>query len=226
MLKQLSKNSPWYYLHTLIALLIIVCFFQFVPAVEPLTPVGIRVLGIFIAVLYGWVFCDVVWPSLMGLIMLGMCGYDSITKVFATSMGNSTVITLRAEAVQARPRLVFEVDAVTYKGDRGRERERGGDQREQRDAQSVAKGAVIVRRVNGVSGVSRKKYAAQSKARAFYFLFQTHSFFLSKYYTRLFPLLANDFAAHSPIALFFLPLLSFFWENCRQIAFFLTFNVI
>ena len=62
MLKQLSKNSPWYYLHTVVTLLIIFCFFNFVPSVEPLTPLGIRVLGIFIAVLYGWVFCDVVWP--------------------------------------------------------------------------------------------------------------------------------------------------------------------
>ncbi len=94
MLNQLSKNSPWYYLHTVVTLLIIFCFFNFVPAVEPLTPLGIRVLGVFIAVLYGWVFCDVVWPSLMGLIMLGMSGYGGITKVFASSMGNSTVIML------------------------------------------------------------------------------------------------------------------------------------
>lgn len=94
MLHRLSKNRANYYIHTAVMPLIIFLFYQLVPAISPLTPLGIKVLGIFLAVLYGWVFCDVVWPSLLGLIMLGLSGYGGIGQVFASAMGNSVVIML------------------------------------------------------------------------------------------------------------------------------------
>lgn len=92
MLQSLSKNKPSYYIHTVVMLAIIAVFYLFVPAVEPLTPLGIHVLGIFCAMLYGWLFCDVVWPSLFGMVMLAVCGYDTIDNVLLQAFGNSTVI--------------------------------------------------------------------------------------------------------------------------------------
>lgn len=92
MLMTLSKNKTSYYIHTIVMLAIIAIFYLFVPAVSPLTPLGIKVLGVFCAMLYGWLFCDVVWPSLFGLVMLGVCGYDSIDNVLLSAFGNSTVI--------------------------------------------------------------------------------------------------------------------------------------
>lgn len=71
MMQNLSKNKKSYYIHTVIMLAIAVAFY-FIPAVEPLTPLGMKVLGVFLAMLYGWLFCDVVWPSLFGLLMLGV----------------------------------------------------------------------------------------------------------------------------------------------------------
>ncbi len=93
MLQNLSKNKTSYYVHTIIMITIVLIFY-FLPATKPLTPLGMRVIGIFLAMLYGWLFCDVVWPSLFGLIMLGVCGYDKIANVLASAYGNTTVIML------------------------------------------------------------------------------------------------------------------------------------
>lgn len=92
MLGSLSKNKPLYYIHTIVMLAIFFAFYAFVPAVPPLTPLGIKVLGVFFAMLYGWLFCDVVWPSLFGLVLLAVCGYDTVDNVLLSAFGNSTVI--------------------------------------------------------------------------------------------------------------------------------------
>lgn len=92
MSNSLLKNKTSYYIHTIIMLTILAVFYFFVPAVEPLTPLGIKVLGVFFAMLYGWLFCDVIWPSLLGLVMLAVCGYDTIDNVLLSAFGNSTVI--------------------------------------------------------------------------------------------------------------------------------------
>ena len=92
MSNSLLKNKTSYYIHTIIMLTILAVFYCFVPAVEPLTPLGIKVVGVFFAMLYGWLFCDVIWPSLLGLVMLAVCGYDTIDNVLLSAFGNSTVI--------------------------------------------------------------------------------------------------------------------------------------
>lgn len=43
----------------LITLLISIC-----PTIGSLTPLGRRTLAIFIAVLYGWMTVDLIWPSI------------------------------------------------------------------------------------------------------------------------------------------------------------------
>ena len=60
-------SAPAYYLHTVVCLLIMFGFGQ-LPPVEPLTPLGMNLIGIFLGVLYGWVCIEIVWPSLAGLL--------------------------------------------------------------------------------------------------------------------------------------------------------------
>lgn len=55
-------SAPAYYLHTVVCLLIMFGFGQ-LPPVEPLTPLGMNLIGIFLGVLYGWVCIEIVWPS-------------------------------------------------------------------------------------------------------------------------------------------------------------------
>lgn len=68
-----KEKSIKYYFHTIICLLIMFGFGQ-LPAVEPLTPLGMRLIGIFLGLLYGWVFVDIVWPSMAGLLALMLIG--------------------------------------------------------------------------------------------------------------------------------------------------------
>ena len=62
-----------YYVHTAICLITMFGFGQ-LPPVAPLTPLGMNLIGIFLGVLYGWVFIEIVWPSLAGLLALMLIG--------------------------------------------------------------------------------------------------------------------------------------------------------
>ncbi len=79
-----------YCIYTLIGL-----FFMFgfgmLPPIPPLTPVGMKVLGIFIAVLFLWSTVGLAWPALMGIVALGMSGYCTVNEAIALSLGSSVV---------------------------------------------------------------------------------------------------------------------------------------
>ena len=76
----LSKNTPKSYLHLGIMLAIMFIFRLPVPP-EGLTAEGMAVIGIFFAVLYGWLFLDIVWPSLLRLVALGLAINEPMTEV-------------------------------------------------------------------------------------------------------------------------------------------------
>jgi solute carrier family 13 (sodium-dependent dicarboxylate transporter), member 2/3/5 len=44
--------------------------FHFIPAPAPITTMGMQVIGIFIGMIYGWMTCGMLWPSLAGILML------------------------------------------------------------------------------------------------------------------------------------------------------------
>lgn len=48
-------------------------FFRFLPPIDPITPYGMGLLGIFLGVIFGWCFGDnnTLWTSLLGLVALG-----------------------------------------------------------------------------------------------------------------------------------------------------------
>ena len=71
--------SPAYVINSVVTLAIMIGFKLVVPASEPLTPLGVEVLGIFLGMLYGWlVVGDVVWPSIAGLVCLGSVSYTHL----------------------------------------------------------------------------------------------------------------------------------------------------
>lgn len=85
--------TPFYIINSLISLAIMLGFKYVVPATEPLTPLGVEVLGIFLGMLYGWLIVnDVIWPSIAGLVMLGLSDYTTVTGAFSTGFGNNTVL--------------------------------------------------------------------------------------------------------------------------------------
>ena len=52
--------------------------FGLLPPFATLTPVGMRVLGIFIGVIYGFSTCEIIWPSLFAFLAFGLSGYTNM----------------------------------------------------------------------------------------------------------------------------------------------------
>ena len=83
-------SAPAYYLHTAVCLLIMLGFGQ-LPPVEPLTPLGMNLIGIFLGVLYGWICIEIVWPSLAGLLALMLVGGMKPMLLLNKSFGDPIV---------------------------------------------------------------------------------------------------------------------------------------
>ena len=81
------------YTATINTLITLVLMFGFglIPPFAELTPVGMRVLGVFVGVIYGYSTCGVIWPSFFAIIAFGLSGYTTMGGAITTMMGNNTV---------------------------------------------------------------------------------------------------------------------------------------
>lgn len=68
MAKQQGKSNT-FYLHCLIGLLLMFGPWL-IPPFEPVTPIGMRILGIFLGLIYMWTFVGSLWPSLLGILAM------------------------------------------------------------------------------------------------------------------------------------------------------------
>lgn len=87
---QTKVNWSWW-LHTLIFLAITFGISQ-MPAPAPLTPYGMKVIGIFVGVLYAWVFIDIIWPSFVGLLAIMLLGIMKPVVLLNKSFGDPIVV--------------------------------------------------------------------------------------------------------------------------------------
>ena len=72
----------------------LLCLFgQFIPGFAGITPLGMSILGCFVGAVYGWITIDMIWPSMMGLLGLGL-GPLGIDKVTATCFSSMPVLGL------------------------------------------------------------------------------------------------------------------------------------
>lgn len=77
--------------YTLSIMTLIIMFgFGHLPVIEPITPMGMKILGVFIGCIFGWLTVDVFWPSILGLILLGFSGYMTVPQVFSAAFGNQS----------------------------------------------------------------------------------------------------------------------------------------
>ena len=70
--------------------------FGFLPPIEPITPLGMKILGIFLSLLYGWSFVSLVWPSLLGMIALSLTGYAPLAGIMKEGFGGNTLLLMWA----------------------------------------------------------------------------------------------------------------------------------
>lgn len=89
---QRNKNT-FYYINSFICVALMVLF-RFIPPISQITPYGMEILGIFFGSIYGWCTVGFIWPSFLGMILLGLSEYGTIVEVFGEGFSNSTVLML------------------------------------------------------------------------------------------------------------------------------------
>lgn len=86
-----NTKSISFYIHIAITLGLMLFFDNLVAPFGAVTPMGMKVLGIFLGMMWGWIFCDLVWPSLLGTVLLGLTGYDTVYGIMGTFF-NTTIL--------------------------------------------------------------------------------------------------------------------------------------
>lgn len=84
----LKKDSK-FYIQFLISLVIMVGF-GFLPPIGDITETGMRVLGIFLGCIFSWALGELMWSSLLGIIMLAILGLGTMNEHYASAFGNGT----------------------------------------------------------------------------------------------------------------------------------------
>ena len=92
MTQRKAKNKDISYYCNVIIFLLFMFGFGYLPPFAQLTEMGMHALGIFIGLLWAWSTVDLLWPSLLGFIAIGMTGYMPIQQAIATGFSDSTVL--------------------------------------------------------------------------------------------------------------------------------------
>ena len=80
-----------YFFHIIVFLCITFLFGKLDP-IAPLTPFGMNTIGVFLGVIYAWVFIDIIWPSMVGLLALMLLDVLPATALLNKGFGDPTVI--------------------------------------------------------------------------------------------------------------------------------------
>ncbi|MFR6290723.1 MAG: SLC13 family permease [Peptococcaceae bacterium] len=88
--KVAGKNTAWYINSALVILITIGV--GFLPPFGQVTPMGMKVLGVFLGVLYGWCTVSMLWPSVWGIVALGCTGFCTVEESFGMAFGNDIVL--------------------------------------------------------------------------------------------------------------------------------------
>lgn len=75
-----------------VLILTVMIFFRFIPAPDPITPIGMTVIGIFLGCVIGWCSGYLIWPSLLGLIVLAFTGLKSGTEIWQFIMSQPALV--------------------------------------------------------------------------------------------------------------------------------------
>ena len=73
-----GKANLSYLFHSLVCLAVMFGV-RLLPPSPPLTAQGMALISIFLGVLYGWIFIEIIWPSIAGMLAL------ALTAVFPRS---------------------------------------------------------------------------------------------------------------------------------------------
>lgn len=80
------------YIHIFIMVLLALGIGYVCPVFGQVTRYGMKVLGVFVSVLYGWIAFDLMFSSIFGYVMLAVFGIMSSTDALVTGFGNSNLV--------------------------------------------------------------------------------------------------------------------------------------
>lgn len=79
------------YIH--LAIMFVLTFgISILPPFGQVTVYGMKTIGVFVGVLYGWIAFDLFWSSIYGFIMIAALGLNSVGGAFAAGLGNDMII--------------------------------------------------------------------------------------------------------------------------------------
>lgn len=85
-----AKKNTMKYIHAAIMIMLMLCG-GFLPTFGQITPLGMKVFGVFLGLLYGWIFVGILWPSVLGFFTLSLTGVTSPLMAFVSGFTNPTV---------------------------------------------------------------------------------------------------------------------------------------
>lgn len=85
------ENKKRFYIDSII-IFILMMGFGYLPAIAPITELGMRILGIFVGCIYAWSMGYMIWPSVFAVILLGFLPGNSVGGVFSSTYGNGTLL--------------------------------------------------------------------------------------------------------------------------------------
>lgn len=99
-MKETRKTPVMTWVYTAIGLGIMILF-PMLPPIEPITQVGMKVLGAFVGMVFLWSTVDMIWPSMLGLVLIAISGYTgdvtgyaAMKLVMKEAFGSDTMIGL------------------------------------------------------------------------------------------------------------------------------------
>lgn len=82
------------YFHAAIMIILTFAIGHIPPLGGDITPLGMKVLGVFVGLLYGWCFVDFFWTSCFGFLALGLTGYISVAGAIASGFSAQITVML------------------------------------------------------------------------------------------------------------------------------------
>lgn len=84
-----KKDMMWFHIA---AILVLMIGFGYLEPFGSMTPLGMKLTGIFLGLLWGWSTCGLLWTSLLGMVGLSLTGIMTMKEFLTISFGNETVV--------------------------------------------------------------------------------------------------------------------------------------
>ena len=85
---KINLNTVASYVHITLGVFLMFIFGRVIPPIEPLTELGMQVLGVFVGAVWLWCFVGFLWPSFIALVAFALTDYANFGEVAVSAFGN------------------------------------------------------------------------------------------------------------------------------------------